>query len=965
MKCIKILIVLFLILYVALSFSIQQVGILYSKTSEKYYTSSTYKTILDGLVNALEWGKIEYVIIDTSDNKVPENIKVLIDPSNAALNDSELELIENFLLRGGKIIAAYESSLRFSDGKLRNNYFYGDYLNIQFKSWQSGNYNFLKLTKEGKKVFGIEKDYLRLPRGFTFIFETKNSTPLALWTKDEKGNLSNENYPVAAVLSDFGIFFGENIYLHTQLSDEIKLLIINSINYLLNMPKSTVDFSEIEKKKMKNELEELISLLKEENFKLSKSEEDEIKIFVELAKDKLNEKMSSEEISELIKKIGIYKLKFVDSPFIQTRGIWLDHGAIARAGSPKKLREIINKLSEIGFNVIFPEVIYRGFSISSKLSHYPQDKIFSNWHEDPLDVIIEEAKKHGMEVHAWVWVFAIGSNGEYSQIMKEHPEWIEKDKFGNIFQEIHKIAWLSHSNLEAVKYVMDGILEVVQKYSVDGINLDYVRYSSDDMGFDEYTVNRFKAETGIDPYKIEKYSEQEVIWHMWRENLVSNFVKEVSQRIKDINKDIIISADVYPSLSGARLTKKQNWEEWINNGYVDVVIPMNYRSSVDDLKILLDNQQKYLNMSHILSGLQLISLNSTNDLIRQIITSTSYLNHGTVLFSLAYMDKYDIDYLKYGLFRNKAIPSHAPLEKLLYGFEKELNNVMEISKRLGISEEEYRIVLEKWSKIKEIKELGKFFDESMNFVFFVSEELSNPMASILIADTVSRMVDILRPKIYKITSTKDFKPEKPSEMIVVQNLKPLPEMIIPKGKSIIDGSADEWENIPKSTNFLKYDDGELFTPETFVKLMYDDDNLYVLFVCTEPEFDSVKVFSGPRDTRTYLGDSVEIFILKDEKEREYYHFVVGVDGTIYDEKGYDSRWNGDIDAKVFKENEKWYVEARVNLREIGINPERYDFLKVNFNRNRWKANNPQYSGWSVTYGSYHTIERFGKIVFGE
>jgi hypothetical protein len=250
-------------------------------------------------------------------------------------------------------------------------------------------------------------------------------------------------------------------------------------------------------------------------------------------------------------------------------------------------------------------------------------------------------------------------------------------------------------------------------------------------------------------------------------------------------------------------------------------------------------------------------------------------------------------------------------------------------------------------------------------MFFISDEVSHPKSSILLTDTISWMANILRPKIYKLTAKKDFVPEKPSEMIIVENIKPLPKAVIPRNKAIIDGKIEEWKNIPKLSNFLKYDNGELFEPETYVKVMYDDFNLYVLFMCNEPELNDVKVFSGPRDTRTYLGDSVEVFILKDEESKEYYHFVIGIDGTIYDEKGYDSRWNGDVEAKVTKDNDAWYVETRISLKEMGITPEKDTTLKVNFNRNRWKVNKPQYSGWSVTYGSYHTIERFGIIVFGE
>lgn len=958
----KILIFLTLILGIYL-FSTPLVGVLYSKTSETYYTKSSYQTILEGLELALQWGNIEYEIIDSSTDEIPENIKVLIDPSNAALKDSEVKLVEDFLLRGGKILAAYESSLRFSDGKLRSNYVYGDYLNINFKAWKSGGYNYLKLTEEGKKVFGIHKDYIRLPRGFTFVFNS-SATPLAVWTKDENGTLTNKEFPAGAILSDFGIFFGENIYLHTE-NDEVKLLIVNSVKYLLDMPADNINFVEIQKRKLYGEITVLENLLQNEGYKLSSKNLKEIQNNISELKSKLENVSNENEFDEIKKIVKIYQLKFQQNHFVETRAIWLDHGAIESTGSPEGLRKTLRKLRDWGFNLVIPEVIYRGYSISPNLSNYPQDDIFKDWKEDPLEVIIDESKKLGMEVHAWCWVFAISSANKYSKVMLDHPDWIEKDKFGNIFMEKHKIAWLSHSNPEARSYIMNGILEVAQKYDVDGINLDYIRYASDLMGYDDYSIQEFKNETGIDPFKIEKYSEAEVKWHMWREEKVNSFLREFYERVKAIREDILVSVDVYPILSGARLNKKQNWEAWIRNGYVDIIIPMDYRSGIDDLKILLDMQGKYKNMVYILPGLQIMTLKDTEDLVQQILVTRNCIDYGEVLFSLSYVDKYDFDYLKYGVFRSKSVPSHADLQKIIEAFKKELDAGLSISRKFGMSEEDYQVVVEKWNEIVKKVEIKELFNELVDFVFFISDEVDNPKASILLADTVSWMVNILRPRIYKITARKDFVPEKPEEMIVVENIKPIPETKVTYGKVIVDGLLDEWENIPKLSDFLKYDTGELFEPETYVKLQYDEENLYVLFVCNEPQIDEVKKFSGPRDTRTYLGDSVEIFILKDEQTKEYYHFVIGVDGTIYDEKGFDSKWNGDIEAKVNMKDDCWCVEVKINLKQIGIEPRKVQQLKVNFNRNRWKNNKPQYSCWSVTYGSYHTIERFGTIIFGE
>lgn len=940
-----------------------EVAILYSPTSEKHYTQSTYKTIVNGLIDALNWAKIDYVTINTLQDTIPEGVKVIIDPSNAALNDSEVEMIWNFLMKGGRVLAAYESGLRYPDGKLRPNYIYGDFLNIRFKGWMSGGYNYLQLTDLGKEIFGIQKTHVKMPRGFAFVFETTGQ-PLAIWTKDEKGTITNDKYPVAAVLSPSGIFFGENIYLHTALNDDIKLLIANSIRYLLSQPPVEIDKSKFEILEIQALIDQIEQTLAEEVFLLKKSEIEKIKARISEIKTGISD-LNVEELSNVKSELEEISLKLKKSYKVQTRAIWLDYGAILRTGSPENLRHTIRKLHEYGFNVVLPEVIYKGMTISPKLSNYEQQTEFAAWPEDPLEVIINEAHKLGMEVHAWCWVFAVSHGNAVSPLMKKFPHLLEKDKYGNVFTP-NQTAWFSHANPEARKYLMEGILEVAKLYDVDGINLDYIRYDSDDMGFDEYSVQLFKEQTGIDPYKIEKYSKEEVTWQLWREKQVSSFVEEFYKRVKAIKPSLIISADVFPSISGARMVKKQNWEEWLYKGILDVVIPMNYFGSVDDLKINLEKQAKYKAYTYFYPGLQMISLKSTKELMDQVYAALDYFNYGVVLFSLAYVDKFDFNVLKNGIFRNQAVPAHKDLPNLTRAFDEELRETLGLLTDYGLKSEEKEQILKRWQIAKEKgtkNDVNGFFNDISNLLFFVSGEVENPKVNLKLSDFFSWILDIVRPKILK--GTVEYKIRKPEGMIIVENLVPLPKAIIPKRTINVDGDLSDWAGVDSLSEFRTYDTGEVYTPLTKVKVAYDEKNLYVLFICEDPDLEGVKKVSGPRDTRTYLGDSIEVFILKDEAKKEYYHFVIGIDGTLYDEAGYDSKWNGTIEYKTWQNDKAWYCELAIDMGQFSINPEPGKTLRVNFNRNRWRGNRPEYSGWSVTYGSYHTVERFGKVIFGE
>jgi len=941
--------------------STPSIGILYSSTTEKYYGKSTYDRMVQGAVSILDSGKFNYVIVDSkSATSISQNIKVLIDPSNAALSDDEINLVESYVYNGGKLIAAYESSLKDAQGKNRSNFAYSKFFGVKFVSWDSGKYYFMRPTDVGAGVFGINS-YIGFSRGFTFLIEvTQRSVPLAMWyTKDKK--IANEKYPVAATLSPSGAYFGENVFLQTADDNLLKTIMINVINYLLSVNSENVNPIEYLKSDLLDKLSSFKDKLKKASNELPKDQLLSIQNQCVEIERLISIASNIDELKIIQSQIEIMEIKLVRIPSVQLRGIWLDSYAIRDSGTPENLRLTIRKLSEMGFNAIFPEVIYKGMSISSKLSHFAQDPVFKEWKEDPLEVIIGEAKKLGMEVHAWCWVFAVATAGKETPIMSAHPDWIEKNKYGGIFSK-NNTAWLSHANPEVRKFLLDGLIEVVHKYDVDGINLDYIRYDGDEFGYDDYSVKKFKEEFGIDPFKIEKYSKESVLWQMWREENVNTFVKEFSKRVKTVKDNIIVSADVYPSLSGARMEKKQNWESWVKNRYVDLLIPMNYKSSLEDLRIVLEMQQKYKNDVYICPGLSLISLDSPKKVIDQILLTSEYFKSGFVLFSLSHIKKFPKDYFK-ALMSEEAVTPFKNISILLSEFEKSLKSTLAVFGSDEVLKPDISVVVSEFEKVKKSYNYTELLNNLSKAIFFISDHVKSHSLALKVIDLFEWMSEIIRPAANKYVLKEEFKPEKPAEMVVIDNVIPLPTIAIKPGTSTLSLKLEEWKDAVATSEFLMYDSGRKSDVKTYVKLMYDKESIYLLFVCEEPDLSSVKVVSGQRDTRTYLGDSVEVFILKDEQKNEYYHFVIGFDGTIYDEIGFDSKWNGDIVASTWKDEHNWYAEMKINLKYIGVDPAVSSEIKMNFCRNRWKGSVPEYSTWSVTYGSFHTPERFGKVLF--
>jgi len=102
---------------------------------------------------------------------------------------------------------------------------------------------------------------------------------------------------------------------------------------------------------------------------------------------------------------------------------------------------------------------------------------------DPLEYAIEEAHKRGLELHAWFNVFQTSSTYPGTPAA-EHPDWICRDRDGYPMTSNRCVS----PGLAAVReYTINVAMEIVRKYDIDGLHLDYVRWN-------EYTNSKQSKE---------------------------------------------------------------------------------------------------------------------------------------------------------------------------------------------------------------------------------------------------------------------------------------------------------------------------------------------------------------------------------------------------------------------------------------------------------------------------------------
>ncbi|WP_416211712.1 glycoside hydrolase family 10 protein [Nostoc sp. DedQUE12b] len=310
----------------------------------------------------------------------------------------------------------------------------------------------------------------------------------------------------------------------------------------------------------------------------------------------------------------------------EIRAVWLDRGTIVRAGSKAGLAQIFDRLAQAGINTVFFETVNAGYTIYPSQVAKEQNPLIRGW--NPLEEAVKLAHERDMELHAWVWTFAAGNqrhneilnlNPNYpGPVLAAHPDWANYDNLGNMIPVGQGKPFFDPANPEVRQYLLKLYEEIVTKYNVDGLQLDYIRYPFQDpsagrtYGYGKAARAQFQKLTGVDPVNISP--SQADLWRKWtkfRTEQVDSFVAQVSQQLRQKQPNLILSVAVFPLPELERIQKiQQNWETWARQGDVDLIVPMTYALDTSRFQRLAQPwiASKQLGATLLVPGIRLLSL---------------------------------------------------------------------------------------------------------------------------------------------------------------------------------------------------------------------------------------------------------------------------------------------------------------------------------------------------------------------
>jgi hypothetical protein len=185
---------------------------------------------------------------------------------------------------------------------------------------------------------------------------------------------------------------------------------------------------------------------------------------------------------------------------------------------------------------------------------------------------------------------------------------------------------------------------------------------------------------------------------------------------------------------------------------------------------------------------------------------------------------------------------------------------------------------------------------------------------------------------------------------------------------IIDGRLTDigWTQAEATTGFVYRGVGLPWpaSQQTLVRVLYDDDALYIGVACYETKVGDIVADMVYHDDPLWLDDSFTVFLDTFDDGRSAYMLVVNPLGTRYDAyftqdgQYIDSSWDGDWKAAAGIEEDRWVVEFRIPWRELHyVDPT--DGWGIDFWRN--EIPNDESSIWSNLDTNLYKVSKFGRL----
>jgi len=271
----------------------------------------------------------------------------------------------------------------------------------------------------------------------------------------------------------------------------------------------------------------------------------------------------------------------------ELRAFWVDtfHAALRNAA---EVTQLVSDARAGNFNAVIVEVRKRGDAYYNSRFEPKASDVASGF--DPLAELLLQAHNTSvgprLEVHAWIVTYNIWNKEttlppQADHPFRLHPDWLTRSSTGASWDGSNYAFDPGHPDVQ--EHTFQVALDLISRYDIDGFQFDYIRYAGNTWGYNDVAVARFNRETG----STGKPAPDDSAWLQWRRDQGTSLVRRVYLEAMAVKPNLKVSAATItwtPSAtsyaqwltSAAYSRVLQDWRGWLEEGILDLNIPMAY-----------------------------------------------------------------------------------------------------------------------------------------------------------------------------------------------------------------------------------------------------------------------------------------------------------------------------------------------------------------------------------------------------
>jgi uncharacterized lipoprotein YddW (UPF0748 family) len=354
----------------------------------------------------------------------------------------------------------------------------------------------------------------------------------------------------------------------------------------------------------------------------------------------------------------------------EARALWVVRDSLT---SPASIARLVEDARRSGFNTLLVQVRGRGDAYyRSSLEPRAHTLAGQPASFDPLAATLEAARAAGLAVHAWVNVNLVASAqtlpSAREHIVNRHPEWLMVPRA--LAQELSATAttgpgyvgklarwtraqsdaveglYASPLVAEAADHVVSVVEDLVRRYDIDGVHLDYVRYPGAEFDYSRAALRAFRdlmapLVPSPDRARLDARARDDVLawvdaypdaWAAFRRTRLTALVLRLARVVREARPAAVLSAAVVPEADVAASTRFQEWPLWAANGLLDVVCPMAYTTDPGAFAAQVEQAIRLATPARVWAGIGAYRL-APAETVARIETARLAGADGIVLFS--------------------------------------------------------------------------------------------------------------------------------------------------------------------------------------------------------------------------------------------------------------------------------------------------------------------------------------------